>query len=227
MQDSELIGRRFGYLTITEVLVERIHGHIAVQGVCDCGNTRRASLSDLAKIERKGGTVHCSSGCTLRKNPALTHGMGGTKFYWVWSDMRRRCEKPKHHAYAYYGGRGITVCERWRKFENFYADMFPTYAKGLTLDRIDNNSGYSPENCRWVTRRVQANNQRSNRIVETSQGPMTLAQAARTAGVDGNTMKARQRRKWSPDKILDPMPENKKFGRRSTSTTADPAIASQ
>jgi len=223
MQDLELIGKKFGYLTITEVLPDRQHGHLMVDGVCDCGGARRASLSDLEKIVRKGGTVHCSQRCKLRVNPNKTHGMGGTKFYWVWSDMRRRCEKPNHHAYAYYGGRGISVCDRWRKFENFLADMHPSYVKGLTLDRIDNNGPYSPENCRWATRQVQASNQRSNRLVHTSQGVLTLAEASRRAGVDGNTMKARIERGWQKDRLLDPMPENKKFGPRMTSKTADPA----
>lgn len=82
------------------------------------------------------------------------------KLFWIWSDMCWRCKNSNHKAYKNYGARGITVCERWKIYQNFVDDMAPR-PKGLMLDRIDNDKGYSPENCHWVTRKQQNINRRS------------------------------------------------------------------
>jgi len=89
------------------------------------------------------------------------HGMSKTKFYGVWKSMRKRCFYEKGIAYQNYGGRGITICKSWfDSFENFYADMFPSYKPGLSLDRINNDGNYEPSNCRWVDAKQQVNNRR-------------------------------------------------------------------
>jgi len=109
-------------------------------------------------------------------------------FYRRWSDMRYRCSNPNFAVYKNYGGRGITVCDRWQIFANFYADMFPNYAKGMQLDRIDNSKGYSPENCRWVTSKQNNRNRRSNVWVETPDGPMVMSAAAERYNIRPDTL---------------------------------------
>jgi hypothetical protein len=93
------------------------------------------------------------------------HGKTGTPVYKRWSAMLGRCRNPNNPGYKHYGGRGIAVCERWLLFENFYADMGDV-PLGLTLERIDNDAGYSPDNCRWATRTEQGRNKRNVKLTE-------------------------------------------------------------
>lgn len=104
--------------------------------------------------------------------------MSRTRIYQAWKNMRIRCTDPKAHRYESYGGRGITVCERWQTFENFYADM-GDLPEGMTLDRIDPDAGYTPENCRWATPLEQANNKRTTRMVNLNGKHMALRDACR------------------------------------------------
>jgi hypothetical protein len=145
-------GDRFGRLVVTHY-VSRSRWAL----ICDCGEPHVALASNL----RKGGVRSC--GC-LRQEVRRTHGMSNTREYRTWSGMIERCSNPKRNGYEHYGGRGIKVCDRWHKFENFYADMCPAPA-GLTLDRVDVNKGYEPGNCRWATWSTQRVNKRSSKVV--------------------------------------------------------------
>lgn len=131
-----------------------------------------------------------------------THGMRYRSEYKIWMGMLLRCRDPKNRNWRLYGGRGITVCERWQeKFENFFEDMGPR-PKGTSLDRIDNNKGYSPENCRWATLKTQANNRRTNRTITFNGRTQTYKQWADELGLSPTTIRIRSLSGWPIWKVL-------------------------
>ena len=155
----DLTGQKFGRLTVITQGGKNQHGKIVWYCMCDCGQSGRVVGQSL----RAGKTMSC--GCLraeVTAKASTTHGMSGTKALNIWKNMLRRCNDPNNPGYKHYGGRGIRVCKRWQSFSNFYADMGdpPT---GLSIDRIDNNKGYSPDNCRWATNKQQTKNKRTSR----------------------------------------------------------------
>lgn len=127
--------------------------------------------------------------------------------YKVWAGMRQRCNNPNAHGYHNYGGRGIKCCARWETFWNFYDDMGPRPSKHYTLDRIDNDGDYTPENCRWATWRQQHNNRRDNVILTIDGVEKTMAQWARESGRIAEVIYQRLNRGWSPRDAVFKEPE--------------------
>jgi len=130
------------------------------------------------------------------------HGMKGTKIYEVWHAMKARCHRPKHKFYPRYGGRGITVCERWLDFKNFFADMGDV-PEGMTLERLDNDKGYYKDNCEWATQKGQTRNRSNNKMVTYNGKTKCLQAWADQLGMNKRTLRERiVRSGWSIEKAL-------------------------
>lgn len=168
-------GTRFGKLVVLGPGERSGYGRATIRCRCDCGRTRDFPSWAL----RSGGATTCAQ-CPKAQHPNnrvaviaanRKHGMTGTTEFYIWSGLLRRCTDPQDRAYPRYGGRGIKVCPRWAdSFEAFFADMGLRPSKDHTLDRVDNDAGYDPENCRWATWEEQ-NRKRSNTLfVETASG---------------------------------------------------------
>lgn len=162
-----IAGQTFGRLTVLYFANKGTDRHYIWHCRCECGTECDVSGSDL----RSGHTQSC--GCLQRERAAKTstmlshtHGMSKTRLYHIWDGMRYRCKSSKSKCYPHYGGRGITVCEEWQNsFEAFSAwALTHGYQDDLTIDRIDVNGNYTPENCRWATVAEQNRNKRKKRI---------------------------------------------------------------
>jgi len=164
MKRNNLIGNVFERLTVTEIAGLNARQNVLWRCVCTCGGEAVAPAYDL----RNGKVKSC--GCLVREGANTKHGMARSgkkrsRLYSVWASMLARCTNPNDRHYAQYGGRGITVCKKWLFFENFFADMGEPET-GLTLDRKNNEGGYTPRNCRWVSHNEQSRNTRANVWVE-------------------------------------------------------------
>lgn len=199
-QREDLTGRRFNRLIVVEFSHLNPNRNSYWRCRCDCGTERIVCGARL-----KNGTTR-SCGCLQREVTGArvkTHGNSAAPEYRVWNGLIDRCENPNNNSYHRYGGRGITVCPRWREsFEAFYADMGPRPSPRHQLDRKDNEKGYEPGNCRWATKAVQANNTRSNRRLTVRGETKTLAEWASVTGHPQRRVWARLRLGWSPERAL-------------------------
>lgn len=170
--------------------------------VCNCTCGQRAIVKGSFLVA--GVTKSC--GC--RRIDALvahrrTHGMRKTPTYKAWCGMKERCTGQGRKDYSRYGGRGIAVCERWlHSFENFFADMGERPSKGHSIDRIDVNGNYSPENCRWATASEQQNNTRRNRVIAYNGVTQTLHHWSVATGIKQGTIWKRLKDGWSVEEAL-------------------------
>ncbi len=187
MVHKNIAGTRFGKLVAVEIDSANQKRLTKWLCVCDCGKTSSAYLSNLVR----GNTKSC--GCS-QMSQFIKHSMYGTKIYRVWGAMVQRCCNSNNPHFDRYGGRGIGVSEAWKEFAAFYADMGD--ANGMTLERIDNDLGYSKDNCKWATRKEQARN-RSNTVIFTAHGKaMTVDEWSGFLGISRECLRGRIRRGW-------------------------------
>lgn len=180
---------------------------------CSCGTLKPIAGSSL----RRGTTRSC--GCLkLEGIGALNrhHGLSGTVAYRIWSDMWRRCEDAGRADYRHYGGRGIVVCERWLSFEHFLTDMGERPSPKHSIDRIDNDRGYEPDNCRWATHSEQRlNRRRIRKVLLTWNGVTTsLTEWAHHIGISPSTLSARIKKGWSHERLFQPRWSTANRGKR-------------
>ena len=208
---SEIIGLRFGRLIVSKHLGKgpgKSRNHFWLCQ-CDCG----VSVSVNGSCLRSGQTKSC--GCFQKDiaksagDRTKTHGMTKTTTYNVWATMIQRCHNPNAKDYPRYGARGIFVCDEWRAFDIFLKDMGERPV-GKSLDREDNEKGYSPKNCRWVDAVTQQRNKRNNRTMTHNGKTMTLAGWAETLNINPNTLNARLQNGWDEISAIT-MPIEKKY----------------
>lgn len=188
------VGEKFGLLTVIEKAITTSK-HDKWHCVCECGKKSTPFGFSLRSGETKScGCVAANKSKERWKNASKedrlklgekskTHGMSKHHAYQSWADMRQRCNNKKHKWYPSYGGRGINVCAEWESFEKFWQDMGELWFPKAQIGRLDNNIGYSKENCRWETALQQQNNKSNSRFIMTPDGELTMSQAARKYGV--------------------------------------------
>lgn len=192
---KDLTGKRFGRLTVIGI-DDRNTKRTYWNCMCDCGNVK----SVRSDILQRGTTMSC--GCYKKEVDRINltanhkHKMSGTRIYGIWTGMKQRCYNEHDARYCRYGGRGIKVCEEWKAdFSAFYEWALANgYGENLTIDRIDNDGDYCPENCRWSTNVEQCNNRSTNITIKIGNATKTLTQWCEIFELDFKTIDARYRR---------------------------------
>lgn len=189
-----LIGNKFGDL----IVIDRVKSSLRESRwlcKCICGNTALIATSKL-----KRGQKYCRE-CFDKKRGK--HRLSGTMEYKAWARIIQRCSiSPKNPSKQYYTDRGITVCKEWRLFDNFIKDIGFAPTKKHTVDRIDNNKGYEPSNCKWATMKEQSRNKRSNKIIEFNGQKKCLVEWCELYGLEKRTLCGRLLKGWDIEKAI-------------------------
>lgn len=225
-KEQSIEGQKFNRLTAIRFVGDKVCANGTIKHMweceCDCGNKIVTNSNAL----KTGNTKSC--GC-LKMERLLARNLkhGGDKagiaerLYWVWKGVRSRCLNPKNPSYAYYGGRGIALCKEWNDYAVFrewaLTNGYNENARHgeCTLDRIDNNKGYSPSNCRWANMFTQANNTGKNRVICFKGESKTASEWARDIGISANSLYIRLKNGWSIEEALTtpPLKCNRKYAK--------------
>lgn len=199
---KDLTGQRFGKLLVIERAKENTkHGRARWLCKCECGKEIITSGNCLLQGHAK------SCGCSAKDNKSLyKHGLSQTRIHYIWRAMKDRCYNPNNSHYYLYGGRGITICNEWlNDFMSFYNwSMNNGYSENLTIDRIENDKSYSPNNCRWATDIVQSNNKRNNKLFTHNGESKSLAEWCRIFGIKYTTVQSRLNHGYSFEESISP-----------------------
>jgi len=195
LQDSKIIGN--------EIIKNRQWLYLE----CKCGQEYKRRYDSVTE------QALCCSCASVKR--ATTHNKTGSKIYAIWNSMIQRCNNSKQAPYKDYGGRGIKICKRWHTFKNFYDDM-GNPPKGTSLDRINNNKGYYPENCRWATLTEQNNNKRNTVFVKYKGKITPISILARQYNINTNVLNSRIfRYKWSIEEALTTPVGSRKINKKA------------
>lgn len=207
----DLSGRRFGRLMALRLAAGRREPNGKAVRCwlcrCDCGAELSVTAAHLTRRwTRSCGCLNTETRSRLIIERTLRHGASQgerpTPEYITWSSMNGRCTNPNNHKYPRYGGRGIKVCERWRVFENFLADMGAKPSRAHSIERIDNDGHYEPDNCRWATLTEQARNKSNTRWLTHAGETRSLSEWGEKSGIDRRTIRSRLTYGWSVDDAL-------------------------
>lgn len=196
-------GDKYGKLTVireTESIQYGKYKIRMVQCICEC---RQETVTRLEYL-RSGHTKSC--GCnvnTIFAKTQITHGKSKTRIHGIWASMHSRCRNKRSKSYVNYGARGITVCEEWLQFQHFYKwAMSNGYRNDLTIERINNNEGYCPENCTWIPRSEQSKNRRCCNYITYNRVTLSVSEWADKTGMNVGTLDSRLRSGWSIKRAL-------------------------
>lgn len=208
---KDLTGKIFDRLKVLCFSHKGNHGDFYWTCECECGNEITVRGCTLGKSAK-------SCGC-LRKEVTSkqfkTHGLSKSPEYKIWAGMKARCYNPNVRSYSDYGDRGIKVCEHWKNsFENFLKDMGKRPSKSHTIERINNDKDYSPENCKWINSSEQATNRRSNIKLTYNDLTLTIAEWSRKLGIKCGTLEYRYHRGWTTEEILSTNLLKNQYSRR-------------
>lgn len=201
-----LVGQKFNRLTVlSEHTTRSKWGAVKHLCKCDCGKEVIVSGTNLKSGNTKSCGCYAIEKITERGHNNATHRKSRNKIYKVYYTMIRRCYNPKCERYTIYGKKGIKVCYRWlESFENFYKDMGDRPNDNYSLERINNEGDYCPENCRWATLEEQANNKRTNHIIEYKGLKYTMANFCKLTGMKYELLHSRiHYAKWDIEKTLN------------------------
>lgn len=187
----DLVGSRFGSWLVLSLADRAPSGPLRWLCRCDCGLEARVIGGNL----RGGNSKSC------RPCAKTTHGLSRSRVYETWRNMLSRCGQPSCERYPRYGGRGISVCRQWLSFDVFYADMGPQ-PDGKSIERIDNDGDYTPENCRWATHDEQMQNVGHVKFLEWNGERLTRSQWADRVGLHRETIRSRLKRGWTVERAL-------------------------
>lgn len=195
----DLTGQTFGKLTVIERAGSDKHGNALWKCQCDCSEKNIITVVSYDLIN--GHTKSC--GC-LKIERSTKHGQSQTRLHKIWTDMHTRCRNKNAPNYKRYGAENKTVCEEWKDFSNFYKWSKKTgYKENLTIERINNDKGYSPDNCRWATKKEQANNRRTNHFLTYNGETHTITEWSEITGIKRYTLYYRiNKLHWNAEKAL-------------------------
>lgn len=214
LEVQDLTGQKFGKLTVVRLdhKEQKYKKNGTKDGFeyywlcrCECGKEKV-----LRKLDFKYGNTK-SCGCLRKEKRIIKHGLTHTRLFNIWSNLKQRCNNPNASGYDCYGGRGITYCKEWENFEPFMNwAVFNGYTDDLTIDRINVNGNYEPDNCRWITIKEQMNNMRSNRLITYNGETHNLKQWSEIVNITYTTLHWRLSNGWSIEKVLTHNIKNKK-----------------